>query len=463
MSFVVYDLTFLILFTLFVVAFLYLRKDKIKREGLLILYRTSLGIKFINLFSEKYKKYLHIAEWFVIGIGYLLMLGAIFSFGQFIWIFISNPEFVRAIKIPPVAPLIPYLPQLFKADYLPFFYFTYWIIVLAITAVVHEFCHGIFARSRDIKIKSTGFAFIGPFFGAFVEPDEKKVNKLKKRYQVAFLSAGSFSNLVIAIISLFIFWLYFFAAYTESGVLFKDYSQSALNSSSITVTNETILPAGLNLTKIISNNQSYYIGTKNIPEISKYSMIIAYDDTPALRSGLIGAIVEADGNKIRDNEDLLRILVTKKPEDNIRLKTIAGDEEKIYDIKLSENPINATRGYLGIAQVNTAAISKSSSLVGKIRNKILFFKDPNTYYKPKVAEDFTIFIYNLIWWLILVNFGVALFNMLPLGITDGGRVFYLTLLGITKSEKIATYGTKLMTYLFLFAFLLITLVWIRNL
>ena len=52
--------------------------------------------------------------------------------------------------------------------------------------------------------------------------------------------------------------------------------------------------------------------------------------------------------------------------------------------------------------------------------------------------------------------------MLPLGIFDGGRVFYLTMLGVTKSENFAKKAYIFMTYLLIFVFLFITYLWFIN-
>jgi len=60
----------------------------------------------------------------------------------------------------------------------------------------------------------------------------------------------------------------------------------------------------------------------------------------------------------------------------------------------------------------------------------------------------------------IINFLVALFNMLPLGILDGGRFFYLTMLGIFKSEKVAKTAYKIMTYAIIFMFVLMTFFWL---
>ena len=59
----------------------------------------------------------------------------------------------------------------------------------------------------------------------------------------------------------------------------------------------------------------------------------------------------------------------------------------------------------------------------------------------------------------MINLGVGLFNMLPVGIFDGGQVFYLTLLAITKSEKIAKMAFSIVTKIILFMFLALIVLW----
>src|SRR3989344_7171493 len=181
MNFIIYDLTFLALFVAFVSFFLYTRRKNLKRDGLLFLYKTSWGIRLIEKTGEKYKKTLGVLSYFSIATGYILMAVMFYMLVKIVYIYVTLPSVVRAIKIPPITPLIPYLPQVFKLDFLPPFYFTYWIVIIAIVAISHEFAHGIFAAYDKIKIKSTGFGFF-PFFlpvflAAFVELDEKKMAK----------------------------------------------------------------------------------------------------------------------------------------------------------------------------------------------------------------------------------------------------------------------------------------------
>jgi membrane-associated protease RseP (regulator of RpoE activity) len=59
----------------------------------------------------------------------------------------------------------------------------------------------------------------------------------------------------------------------------------------------------------------------------------------------------------------------------------------------------------------------------------------------------------------MINVSVAVVNMLPLGVFDGGRVFYLTALAITKSKKKAAWLFKAVTFIILLLLLLLTVLW----
>lgn len=472
MSFFIYDIIFLIVFGIFLSIFLYIRRKKLKREGWMLLYRTRLGIKFIDYLGKKYSGILNVLKYFVIFLGYLSMIAMFYLLIKSVQIFFQFPEFVRAVKIPPLAPLIPYLPEIFKVDFLPPFYFTYWIITIGIVAVVHEFSHGIFARLSNVKIKSTGFYFLGPFFGAFVEPDEKKMKKIKKKDQIAVLSAGSFSNWVMVVLFLLILWIFFAATFSQSGVIFNIYMYDVINKSSITSVGENLFinfDGGLNLTEVKAGNKTYFVYSSNLENLSSSERIVAFNDLPAIRAGLNGIIVGINGNKIKNDEDLKKEIFKYKPGDQIIVETLQIDQGsglnqfkiqknkqyKNYNIILAENPANMSLPYLGIATIRQS----TTGLMSRIRISLTFFKDPNTYYYTKFNPELIIFIYNLIWWIILINFSVALVNMLPVGIFDGGRVFYLTMLAIFKREKVAKILFKISTYVILGIFALLMVLW----
>ena len=50
---------------------------------------------------------------------------------------------------------------------------------------------------------------------------------------------------------------------------------------------------------------------------------------------------------------------------------------------------------------------------------------------------FVLWLNRFIMWLFIINIGVGLFNLLPLGIVDGGRMFYLAALFFVKDDKLA--------------------------
>ena len=200
-SFVVYDLIFLVVFTLFIILFLHKKRKNLKREGIMYLYRTKLGVEAINYIGNKYKKTLHFLKYLVVAVGYILMIGMIYLLYKSVQTYLFVPLPAELANAPPIAPLIPYFPQLFGLEsFFPPFYFTYFIVALAIVAIVHEFSHGIYMKLFKIKIKSTGFAFLGPILGAFVEEDRNQFIKKKNLEQRTVLAAGVFANTLFALI-----------------------------------------------------------------------------------------------------------------------------------------------------------------------------------------------------------------------------------------------------------------------
>ena len=454
MSFISYDVAFLVAFTLFVVAFLYSRRHNLKREGLLYLYRTKVGIKFIEWTNKKYGKILSKLQYLIIASGYLLMFFGLWFIIKATYLYIASPYLAKALKIPIITPLVPYFPEIFKINFLPPFYFTYWIIIIAIIAVPHEFSHGIFARLNKIRILSTGFGFLGPFLAAFVEQDDKQMQKAKKFSQLSILAAGTFANLLMTVLFGLIFLLFFLGIFSPAGVIFSTYSMEALNVSEITSINQNYLDNST-FVEIEANNKTYFAGSQMLNESlsNEEQYIIVFDDSPAFKAGLSGAITEISGNKIRSYQDINSTLNSLNPGENITIKTIATDKTiKDYKITLAERDGKA---FLGIGfqyQKRTGMFSFLYSLFEKI-------KDPFVYYQSGLG-DLGIFIFDLLWWIVLISLSVALVNMLPLGIFDGGRFFFLTIWGITGNKKFAENAFKISTW-FLVGLIALTLVkWI---
>jgi len=470
MNFIIYDIALLVIFIIFVSLFLYKRKKNLKREGLLFLYKTSAGIKAINYIGKKYKKTLNVLSYVSISLGFLLMAIVLYFFGRIVWIYAFHSEIVSAIKIPPIMPLLPYLPQVFKLSFLPPFYFIYWILIIAIVAISHEFSHGIFAVNKKVKIKSTGFGFFPFFFpvflAAFVELDEKNMPKKKISHQMAILSAGTFANTIIAFLSLGILMLFFFLAFTPSGVVFDGYTYSAIGISAISsVNNINVNNISYNqllsmtnisgLSEIKANGTSYLASETFLMSQgnNQAGYLFLYDNAPAIKANLSNTIIKLNGIPVNSKEKLGQEILKYSPGEKITITGLDGDAYRDYNIILAENPQNKSLPYLGIGFLNR----ESSGILNEMINSLSTIKNPNTYYTSNF--DAAEFIYDFLWWLVIISFSVALVNMLPVGIFDGGRFFYLAILAITKKEEIAKKTFKFVTYLFLFLLLVIMIFW----
>ncbi len=445
MSFLIYDIVLLIVFTLAVGIFLYRNRSKLQRQGLLYLYRTKVGINFIDKFTKKYSNLLRKSEWLVITSGYILMVTVVYFIIRVAYLYLSSPTIARELKVPVLLPLIPYLPELFQIDFLPSFPFTYWIIIIALIAIPHEFAHGIYARLHKLKIHATGFGFLGPFLAAFVEPDEKQLEKTKIKPQLAILAAGTFANILTSIVVGVLMLGFFAVAFTPAGVNFNSYATSIVN-----ITDADIFYVD-NMAKItLEDNSTFYTSQQLLEQAQSQNvdLIYAFDDTPAFRERLTGPIIEINGEKVTSFESLRTEISKYQPGETIEVKTLNATSVRDYDAQVvTHNLTLAERDGqpyigIGISQPNQGGI------IGGMVSLFSSVKDPFVHYESSLG-DFGWFIYNLLWWSFVILISVALVNMLPVGMFDGGRFFYLSVLALTKSKKIAEFAFRWSTWIML--------------
>jgi membrane-associated protease RseP (regulator of RpoE activity) len=466
MNFFIVDIALLVLFVIFMSVFLYRNKENLKKDGLMYLYRTKWGMNLIDRTGKKYEKTLKFLSYVSITVGYLLMAGMIYLFGKIVYLYIAYPSVVKAIKIPPITPLIPYIDKFVPDLGLPSFKFIYWIIILAIIAISHEFAHGIFMRRYNIKIKSTGFGFF-PFFlpvflAAFVEQDEESMQKSTPFHQMAVLSAGTFANILTAIVFGLIMAGFFVMSFSAAGVQFNTYAYSAVNISGIDSINGNYLDNPtyeqlINLSKEAGYNEieaggEKFLATSEFLKSNDHSLnyVILYDDSPAIRADLKGAITGINGVSVDSWEVLGDELNKYSPGDTVRITTT----EDEYEIVLEENPLDNESPWIGIGYNEVSR----RGVIGRISTGISSFKKTSLYYEAnfKGAE----IIYDFLWWLVLISFSVALVNMLPMGIFDGGRFFYLTIFSLTGSKVKAEKWFKGVTRFLLFLLILLMVFWV---
>jgi membrane-associated protease RseP (regulator of RpoE activity) len=465
-SFIVYDLVFLVIFGALALAFFHKNKKNVKKQGWIFLYHSQVGIKFIDWFARKFERILRPLQYFVIATGYILMSFIIWIMGKSVWIYVTTPIPKQFENLPPIAPLLPYFPKLFNLESIfPPLYFTYFLIALAIVALSHEASHGIFARLHKIKVKTTGLAFFGPFFGAFVEPDEKQMAKKSKTAQLGILAAGTFANLVMALLFVLIMWGFFAVSFTPGGVIFNVYAQKQVNlnevdfiqGTSVENVNGLLSLSEEGLNKLVIDGKSY-LAPKELIETAIESQVyevFVFEDAPAINANLNGIILEIDNEPITSREKLSEFLLQVSPGQEIKIKTLQDDKIAYYDIKTADKEGKA---YLGVGFYET----QNRGFTGRIYSVFSSMKESNVHYTPTWDGGFVQFIYDLLWWIVIINVLVALMNMLPVSILDGGRFFYLTVWGITGSEKIGRKTYAFATWLIVAALLLMTVRWLIN-
>ena len=272
--------------------------------------------------------------------------------------------------------------------YVPFFY---WIISIFILATIHEFSHGVIARLYKIKVKSSGFGFFSILLPAiplaFVEPDEKQLAKAKLHKKLAVFAAGPFSNIALGFILLLI--------------------------------------SAFVLSPFAVNNIYDYDG------VLVDNLVLEGNETmPAELAGIgIGEkIIEMDGTEIVYISHFSEVLNNHSPGDMINVIT----NESNYNVTLTETPGNSEHAYIGIFAGQSKEIRES------FHDQFGIFVSP------------IIWIIGLIYWLYLLNLGIGLFNLVPLGPVDGGLMVHAVLLDKCKTKKNADMIFKIITTFFLF-------------
>ena len=266
------------------------------------------------------------------------------------------------------------------------------------------------------------------------------------------LGAGVFANVVFALIFYLLYVAFFFSSFAASGYIFNSYGVATVPLNIIDKFEE-----GENLTKIITANGTFYLDEGLATQLSQSNgkYLIAYTETPAVLAGMRGAIIQADDVQISGRDKLREFLENKHPGESVKFTTEDKDGIKEYDIILGEHPEDSSRAYLGVGN----SVSNPKGIIQGILAKFMNFKESSTLYKPTWDGNFVYFVYHLLWWVMIINLLVALFNMLPLGMLDGGRFFYLAVFGIFKSERIAKAAYKIAGYIILFMFVLMMFFW----
>ena len=193
----------IISFYLFIVLLIYLNRKKFEFQAKIIaLYKTQVGIKWMDKIARFSPRFWKTWGYFGIGIGFIGMVFISYILIKGFLDLVFNPSMPAAVGI-----VLPGVRIPGAAIFVPFWY---GIISIFIVAFIHEFAHGVMARVYNMEVKSSGIVFFGPLIGAFVEPDEKDLKEKPKIEQMSVFAAGPFSNICLGVVVLLLSFLFCF-------------------------------------------------------------------------------------------------------------------------------------------------------------------------------------------------------------------------------------------------------------
>ncbi len=351
---------YIILFYLVVGILIFIFRRKFQLEsGFILLLRTKLGLKFMNKLSRKYRALIKLFGYSGIGFGFAgMILVSYYLVKSAVDVFISKTA-TQGVTLVLPGTNIPGVGVL---------NFSYWIITLFIIALIHEFSHGVVARANKVRVKSSGIVFFGPIIGAFVEPNEKQVEKSDPVVQYSIFSAGPFSNILLA------------------GLV-------------ILIMNLFLAPAFIGVSQ--SNGVYFSSVEKGLPAFNA-----------GIRPNVV--ITQVNNQSVKNINDFFDIMLRTKPNETLVFKD---SSNKTYKLTTTVNPEDKSRGFIGVVGINAYITPKKGR---------------------RVSFNLLKWFYNLFKFLGILSLGIGLFNLLPLGIVDGGRMLKTFLEDSMKNKKKST-------------------------
>lgn len=272
---------------------------------------------------------------------------------------------------------------------LPVFYG--WLAIIC-AMTVHEAAHGIIARNRGLKVKSSGLLFLIFIpIGAFVDVDEKEIAKAKPRNSLRIMAAGVGANVVVA---------------------------------TVCILSLLLLVNGL---------------TPRVDGVYVYAVVRGF---PADQAGMMAndVFVSIDDIQISNYDQVKALLDKKSPGDEINVTVARGEgwESRFSTVvKLVEYEGRSimganltelmTKERLSIYQ-NFSITSLSVYLVPPaLAPGLVPFSDSSAPFYSHWLGDYWYVLANVLFWLWFVNVNVAVFNALPIYPLDGGRMFNIVL------------------------------------
>lgn len=378
---------FTALFYLGIFAIVYFNKKKFEvQSGFIFLLRTKFGLKAIKNFSERHSRLVKFLGYIGIGAGFLGMIFISYMLIKNLYdlLFVSG-------AVSAVAPALPGVKVPGSPIFIPLI--AGWIALFVVT-LVHEFSHGIVASAHGLKIKSTGVVFFGPIMGAFVEPDEKKLEKKPCSVKNSVFAAGPFSNMLLTIVALLFIIL-----------------------ATAPLLNSMTYPTGFSFSGVTEGYPAAAAGI--VPDMVFTSLNGAEVNNASALTELMDKSIPGQVVVLGAEEKSYEITLAAYPVQNktTLLDKVGNIFRRLFGKEIKQDQVESTIGYLGVMGINTEYRLKNENGLSKFGYGLLM-----------KVEEFLFLIF-------LLSSGIGLVNLLPLGPIDGGRILQVTLAKLKGKKK----------------------------
>jgi len=447
------NLLSIVIFVIVLALIVYKDRRKIKRESILLLRRTDRGKEFIIRLANRFPRF-----WKVIGsIG--VVTGFIVSVWAFVWL-AQNLVRTFSVKegVPGLAFLVPSLST--SASVGPGYFaipFWYWIISIALLVVVHEGLHGVMFARDKLKIKSLGWGLLAVIPLAFVEPDEKQLAKQKPMIQLRAFAAGSFANFMLAGACFLILVTAFSGLFISTGVAYqgvlKDYPAQKVNLTGTIIRIENfeinsnldlqnaLEKAGPNKTITVvtlDNNTEKTFTLETVPEPEPVFV-------PDFTTNLLIGLDQSLPGTIEFSQQVPKALGSLFAPQQKRAWRVIQAEIKFWEYAEKNYPLLESKAERKIAELQTELQSyPRQGFIGIVG----VFNAQQIKAEFRAYQGPVEFSQGLLFFMFIINFGVGVFNLLPLKPLDGGRMWELVFKRLSpKRYKDITAGVSYITLL----------------
>ncbi len=421
-----YTISILVFVVILAVIF-YRDRKNVERQSILLVRRTQRGKKGIIKIGQRFPRF-----WKGLGVVGVVMGFLMSIYIVYFLIELIGTNFLVGKTMPGLSFVLPapgaeavIVPG---AILVPFWY---WIIAIALLIVVHEGLHGIMSAAEKIKIKAMGWGLFIIIPMAFVEPDEKQLQKKPAWPQLRVFAAGSFANFMLAGLCLLLIASMSGMLYSGGvvyGGLMEGYPAQHANLSGVIVGIDGYVIRDINdlgaALKEIGENQTITITTIGMEGEQEFVLTTRGESEHTFNpnilfmfmaghesSGGIGTIDffmgTADPQDWSSTSQAIAMWEWVK-------ENVPGLEERANErlSELEEKLSGYDRpGFIGIASVSNLVLIQEGL--------------------ENLAEPIG-FIQGLLFWMFLINFGVGAANLLPIGPLDGGRMWGIVLQKVSK-------------------------------